>query len=137
MAYSGRALDWRESATGGLPEDLAHEYEALRGDIADELDDHLLCAMKRELRRTDDESAAERAVLERFGDSRKVARQLWCEAIKEKVMRDRILIWAIVVITLCKSACVLRGSARCAEGTGGESGDACANGGNASAGHDQ
>lgn len=94
-----------------MPEGPAHESESLRRDIVDELDDHLSSAMQRELRRTDDEAQAEEAVLERFGDPRKVARQLWWDAMKEKIMRDRILMVALAVITLASllvSLAVLR-----------------------------
>lgn len=93
-------MDWRESAASGIPRGPANEPEALRRDIADELDDHLSSAMQRELRRTDDEAQAEEAVLERFGDPREVARQLWWDAMKEKIMRDRILMVALAFITL-------------------------------------
>jgi len=93
-------MDWRECVADGVPEDPTPGPEALRSDIADELNDHLSCAMQRELRRTDDESEAEDAVLERFGDPRQVARQLWWDAVKERVMRDRILLVAVAIITL-------------------------------------
>jgi hypothetical protein len=93
-------MDWRESVASGVPEDPAPGPKALRGDIVDELEDHLSCAMQRELRRTDDESKAEAAVLKRFGDPRTVARQLWWDAVKESVMRDRILLAAVAIITL-------------------------------------
>lgn len=93
-------MDWHESIASGVPEDPTPGREGLRGEIIDELDDHLSCAMQRELRRTDDEAEARKAVLERFGDPRKVAWQLWWDAVKEKVMRDRIMLSAVALITL-------------------------------------
>ncbi len=58
----------------------------LRGDIVDELRDHLVCASDRERRRLEvsghvaDSQHGKQAVVERFGDPASVARQLWFDA---------------------------------------------------------
>lgn len=98
-------MDWRNALAGGVPVDPSPGPPELRNDILDELGDHLSCAMQRELRRTDDEDAARAAVLERFGDPRSIARELWWGAVKERVMRDRILIGvAAVAVVVCIGA---------------------------------
>jgi len=90
-------VDWPEIIIEGFPEPRDGEPPNLRGDIADELNDHLACAMQRELRRTDDPAAPEHAVLDRFGDPKRIARRLWWDAMKEQVMKDRIMIAAMIV----------------------------------------
>lgn len=85
-------MSWAEVITESLPPRRGDEPGSLRADIADELADHLACAMKRELRRTDDEAAAERKVLEKFGNPATIARRLWWDAMKESIMKERITI---------------------------------------------
>lgn len=98
-------MDWRDTLAGGVPVDPSPGPPELRNDILDELGDHLSCAMQRELRRTDDEDAARSAVLERFGDPLLIARELWWGAVKERVMRDRILIGVTAVaVVICIGA---------------------------------
>ncbi len=100
-------MDWPDVITEGFPPPHQAEPAELRRDIADELADHLACAMRRELRRTDDEGAAERAVLDRFGDPKRLARRLWFDAMKEAIMSQRIMLAAIVLLAAaCIAACV-------------------------------
>jgi len=84
----------------GFPPPRAGEPESLRRDIADELSDHLACSLEREMWHTKDEAAARRAVLGRFGDPRWVAAKLWWDAMKGTIMKDRILMGAVVVLAL-------------------------------------
>ena len=106
-----------------IPDDLAAELppprddepESLRQDVIDELADHLHCAMQRELltsnpaiaRRlspdaTDEQSAYAR-VLARFGDPASLARRLWLDAMKERIMMQKL------TAALAALACVLIG----------------------------
>ena len=80
----------------------AHRVEppSLRAEILDELADHLACAMQRELRRTPDVKAARKAVIARFGNPASVARALWFQAMKEAIMKDRIMLMAVGVLVL-------------------------------------
>ena len=94
--------------SAGLPAPRNDEPANLRQDIADELADHLHCAVGRE-RLLDEsvsggESAALRAALARFGDPAAVARGLWWDAMKEKIMAQRLM---SVLAVLASAACVL------------------------------
>ena len=73
---------------------------SLRDDIVDELADHLACAYRRELLRGADAATARQRVLERFGDPAAVARRLWLDAMKGKIMTQRILVACCVLLTL-------------------------------------
>jgi hypothetical protein len=75
----------------------------LRRDIADELADHLQSSFTRELHFTPEETAAKQTVLDRFGDPRRVARQLWFDAMKEKIMSQRL---HLVLSSLMTAACL-------------------------------
>lgn len=73
-----------------LPPPRDDEPADLRSDIIDELSDHLGCATQRELLRGKDETDARRNAIQRFGDIPKIARQLWWDAMKERIMTGRI-----------------------------------------------
>ncbi len=96
-------MSWREGIEAGLPPPpLDGESADLRQDIIDELADHLACAMQRERKCTDDEAAARKAVIERFGNPGRIAYRLWFDAMKETIMSQRIsLVTNIVVATAC------------------------------------
>ena len=95
-------MSWREGIEAGLPPPLDGESADLRRDIIDELADHFACAMQRERECTDDEAAAQRAVIERFGNPGRVAYRLWFDAMKETIMNQRIsLVTNIVVAMAC------------------------------------
>jgi hypothetical protein len=96
-------MDFRETLSTLLPPPRNGEPPSLRQDILDELCDHLACAYKRELLRGADSSAARQRVLERFGDPAVVARRLWLDAMKGKIMAQRVLIATCLVFML---ACV-------------------------------
>lgn len=90
-------MPWREEARSHLPPPSEGEPPHLREAILDELEDHLECAMQRELRDTDDPAVAKRRVLDRFGDPSRLARKLWFDAMKEQLMSQRILVATNIV----------------------------------------
>ncbi len=92
-------MPWHDAISEGLPPPDGREPPALRADIVDELRDHLECAMRRELLKTSDDETARRAVLERFGDPKALARQLWWAAMKERVMKDKLFSLCLVIAT--------------------------------------
>src|SRR5687768_10823237 len=89
-----------EQIQSALPGPDDREPPMLRRDIADELSDRLACAVNRELRHVDDEATARRAALEKFGDPAAIARRLYLEAMKEAIMKDRILITTVALLAL-------------------------------------
>lgn len=91
-------MHWHDQLESALPPPRDDEPANLRRDIADELADHLECAMQRELTRTDDAHQARSNVLVRFGNPHRIARQLWLESMKGKLMTQRILIATNVVL---------------------------------------
>jgi hypothetical protein len=97
---------WKsEDLSARLPAPLDGEPRELRRDIADELADHLVCAMAREQRAGNDEpEAARRRVLARFGDPVAVARKLWRDALWEKIMSQRILVGVCLAMTAASVA---------------------------------
>ncbi len=72
----------------------------MRQDILDELADHLGCAYNRELLRGANPVEARRRVMERFGNPAAVARRLWFDAMKGKIMAQRVMIVTCLVVTL-------------------------------------
>ncbi len=83
-----------------LPPPRDVEPAGLRRDILDELADHLGCAYNRELLRGADSGEARRRVMERFGDPAALARRLWFDAMKGKIMAQRVMIATCFVVTL-------------------------------------
>ncbi|QDT22840.1 prealbumin-like fold domain-containing protein [Gimesia chilikensis] len=94
-------MGWPEISIEDFPPRRDDEPSSLRQEIIDELSDHFACALNRELLKNPDEQVARGRVLEQFGDPIKVARQLWLEAMKEKIMSQRILTGVSVVMALC------------------------------------
>ena len=104
-----------------LPTPRDDEPESLRQDIVDELADHLHCSLNRELlssgqasgRRQpadspdtgNNEQTAWQQVLARFGPPAQLARQLWFEAMKERIMAQKIVTASAVVIAV--AACLV------------------------------
>ncbi len=85
---------------GNLPARRDDEPDSLRDDIVDELADHLTCALSRELHSTSNETDAERNVLERFGNPRRIARRLWFDAMKEKIMSGRVQLFVSALLAV-------------------------------------
>jgi hypothetical protein len=73
-----------------LPAPRDDEPASLRQDILDELSDHLSCAFHRELVKSGDEQTAKERVLDRFGDPRRIALQLWFQAMWSRIMLQRV-----------------------------------------------
>jgi hypothetical protein len=96
-------MNWPTGIAGDLPAPRDDEPASLRQDIADELADHLASAFNRELHFTPEETAAKQTVLDRFGDPRHVARQLWFDAMKEKIMSQRL---NLVLCSIMTAACI-------------------------------
>jgi len=95
-------MDFRDTLTAELPDPGDDEPEGLRADIVDELADHLACSYRRELLRGADPTEARRRVLDRFGDPAAVARRLWFDAMRGKIMSRRILIgYSILLTVIC------------------------------------
>lgn len=93
-------MNWDETILDRLPPQRDNEPSSLRRDIADELADHLACAAQREERQHDDPQQIRQNVLKRFGDPRRIAFQLWFDAMKESIMKDRVFMIAVVVLVL-------------------------------------
>jgi hypothetical protein len=92
----------RDAISAELPPPREDEPAALRQDILDELADHLGCAYNRELLRGTGPVEARRRMLERFGDPAAVARRLWFDATKGRIMAQRILIaTCFVMVAVC------------------------------------
>ncbi|QDU16550.1 hypothetical protein CA11_43820 [Gimesia maris] len=99
-------MDWPEISTEDFPPQRDDEPSSLRQDIIDELSDHFTCALNRELLKNPDEQLAKQRVLNRFGDPIKIARQLWLDAMKEKIMSQRIMTGISAVMVVCCIAVV-------------------------------
>tara|TARA_R110000868_G_scaffold411770_1_gene709749 strand:+ start:82372 stop:83733 length:1362 start_codon:yes stop_codon:yes gene_type:complete len=97
---------WPEISIGDFPPRRDDEPSSLRQDIIDELSDHFACALNRELLKNPDEQTAKQRVLNQFGDPVKIARQLWLDAMKEKIMSQRIMTGISVVAAVCCIAVV-------------------------------
>jgi hypothetical protein len=96
-----------EELASPLPEPRPDEPANLRQDILDELADHLNCAVRREqLRGCTEPNEIRRRVMARFGDPLRIAQRLWFDAMREKIMSQRLLI-AMCVLTLLVSASAL------------------------------
>jgi hypothetical protein len=93
-------MDFLDTLSAELPPRRDDEPAGLRQDILDELSDHLSCAYTRELLRGARPSAARETVLGKFGDPAAVARRLWLDAMGGKIMAQRILIVACIVVAI-------------------------------------
>ena len=101
-------MHWPPDIADELPAPRDDEQWSLRQDIADELADHLQCAFTRELHLTRDEQTAQKQALDRFGDPRAVARKLWLDALREKIMSQRLtLVFTSVMTLACMGATAL------------------------------
>lgn len=92
-------MNWSD-LTADLPAPRDDEPASLRQDIADELADHLQCAVRRESLSNPDVELARRKALDRFGNPQQIARQLWLDALWEKIMSQRIMLAVTIVLAL-------------------------------------
>lgn len=102
--FSDLAIDPQPSTIDltNLPAPREDEPESLRQDIVDELADHLACAVRREMVAGSDEPSAWVKTLEKFGDPRLVARRLWWQAMRSRIMSQRL---SLVVQVCTLAAC--------------------------------
>ena len=100
MSRKGVVMDFRDGLSAELPAPRDDEPGSLRDDILDELADHLVCAYRRELLRGADAATANQRVLQRFGDPAALARRLWLDAMKGRIMSQRILVVCCVLLTM-------------------------------------
>ena len=91
-------MEWLDDLAGAFPAKRDDEPPDLRRQIIAELQDHLQAAMHREVLLTGDPGQARKNVLTRFGDPARLARKLWFEAMWEKLMTQRLMLVALVVV---------------------------------------
>jgi hypothetical protein len=99
-------MDFRAILSAEQPPARDDEPASLRQDIVDELGDHLSCAYNRELLRGAGPDAAREAVLSKFGDPAALARRLWIDAMRGKIMAQRVLVATCLVVALSSVAFV-------------------------------
>ena len=99
-------MGWPEVSREDFPPQRDDEPVSLRQDILDELTDHFFCALNRELLKNADERLARERVMNQFGDPVKIARQLWFDAMKERIMSQRMMTGFSAVMTVCSIAVV-------------------------------
>jgi hypothetical protein len=92
-------MEFREGLSSDLPPHRSDEPAGLRRDILDELADHLTCSYHRELLRGLNSTVARARALDQFGDPAGVARRLWLDAIKGKIMAQRLVIATCLLVT--------------------------------------
>jgi hypothetical protein len=93
-------MDFRDMLSADLPAPRDDQPGNLRDDILDELADHLACAYRREVIRGVDAETAKHRVLDRFGDPAALACRLWLDAMKGRIMKQRLLVVYSIVLTL-------------------------------------
>src|SRR5579872_6354763 len=93
-------MEWLDDLTAALPAPREDEPPDLRRRIIAELRDHLHAALQRELLLTGNAEQAHQNVLARFGDPARLARKLWFDAMWEKIMTQRWMLAALVVMVL-------------------------------------
>jgi hypothetical protein len=95
---------FRDTLSALLPAPRDDEPASLRQDIVDELGDHLACAYNCELLRGTDSALARQRAFHQFGNPAAIARRLWLDAMKGKIMAQRILILTCLVVMLACGA---------------------------------
>jgi hypothetical protein len=93
-------MEFRDALSAVLPPHRDDEPPGLREDILDELADHLICSYHRELLRGFDPAAARARALDGFGDPARLARRLWLDAMKGKIMAQRVVMATCGLLTL-------------------------------------
>ena len=92
-------MEIQDARSAWFPTPRADEPRGLRQDIVDELVDHLACSANRELLRGADPATARARALACFGDPAAVARRLWLDAMKGRIMAQRVVIGTCVLVT--------------------------------------
>ena len=93
-------MDIGDALSAEWPAPRDDEPAGLRQDILDELADHLACSYNRELLRGAGPGEARQRAIERFGDPAAVARRLWLDAMRGRIMAQRVLLAACLVVTM-------------------------------------
>lgn len=93
-------MAWPDDLAAELPEPNPDEPKTLRDDILDELRDHLQSSLELEQLKGTSESEAEQHVVSRFGNPVQTARQLWWDAMKGRIMSQRITLGLVIVLCL-------------------------------------
>ena len=84
-----------------LPPLRDDEPATLRQNIVDEILDHMHVSLRRELLvNGGDESGARQRVLDKFGNPQEIARRLWFQAMRSRIMTQRIAIGTSVFSVL-------------------------------------
>ncbi|MES1213838.1 MAG: carboxypeptidase-like regulatory domain-containing protein, partial [Singulisphaera sp.] len=101
-----------DDISADLPAPRDDEPRELRRDIADELADHLASSLGHERLKEDQirgrsEEELTSAVLDRFGDPGQVARRLWWDAMREKIMAQRFMMGVSLVAAAAAIAAVV------------------------------
>lgn len=82
-------MSWPNEGIDPFPVRRHREPEQLRRNILDELSDHLACAAEEEIaQHACTEAKAWATAVDRFGNPDAIARRLWWDAMKERIMRD-------------------------------------------------
>ncbi len=97
-------MAWNEDILSDLPAPNSEEPMSLRQDIADELKDHLQCSAHREALSPSDPETVEQRVIARFGNPKRIARQLWFEAMKEKLMMQKVTLALVSLVAVASIA---------------------------------
>ncbi|HSG72811.1 MAG TPA: permease prefix domain 1-containing protein, partial [Planctomycetaceae bacterium] len=97
-------MEWPDDLAAELPGPNPDEPQSLRQDILDELRDHLQSSLELEQLKGTPASEAERAVITKFGNPVQTARQLWWDAMKGRIMSQRITLGLVIVLCLLSVA---------------------------------
>tara|TARA_R100000789_G_scaffold82385_2_gene77803 strand:- start:99 stop:1484 length:1386 start_codon:yes stop_codon:yes gene_type:complete len=93
-------VDWHDEITAKLPPHHEEEPPTLREEIICELRDHLEASFRRELLICVDADLARQRVLENFGNPADIALNLWYEAMKGKLMNNKISLALTAFVTI-------------------------------------
>ncbi|WP_339744013.1 hypothetical protein [uncultured Rubinisphaera sp.] len=93
-------MDWHDEITAKLPPHHEEEPPTLREEIIYELRDHLEASFRRELLICVDADLARQRVLENFGNPADIALNLWYEAMKGKLMNNKISLVLTAFVTI-------------------------------------
>lgn len=95
-------MDWFNELTAKLPRRNDAEPPGLREQIVAELRDHLECDFRREMITASDEQAAWQRVHNKFGNPAEVALRLWLDAMKGKLIMQKLsLAFSAVLACIC------------------------------------
>jgi len=94
-------MEWPEDISNDLRAPRPDEPTTLRGDILDELADHLQSSLEHEQIRGNDEQTARTSVLSKFGNPATIACQLWWNAMWGKIMIQRITLGFVALLCAC------------------------------------